>query len=85
MPRYGGDWPLVKDMVAANQRLIVFTSDESKEESEGIAYKGNFMIECKCKETDINALHTLLTNSFSVSFIKKNYLDHQALHGYILS
>ncbi|KAF7139064.1 hypothetical protein RHSIM_Rhsim07G0253400 [Rhododendron simsii] len=47
MPRHGGDWPLVKDMVAANQRLIVFTSNQSKEESEGIAYKWNFIVECK--------------------------------------
>uniref|UniRef100_A0A7N0T152 Uncharacterized protein n=1 Tax=Kalanchoe fedtschenkoi TaxID=63787 RepID=A0A7N0T152_KALFE len=45
MPRQGGDWPLVKDMIAANHRLIVFTSIESKEQSEGIAYQWNFMVE----------------------------------------
>ncbi|KAG5542496.1 hypothetical protein RHGRI_022143 [Rhododendron griersonianum] len=45
MPRHGGDWPLVEDMVATNQRLIVFTSNISKEETEGIAYTWNFMVE----------------------------------------
>ena len=50
MPRAGGDWPSVKDMVADNHRLVVFTSNKSKEESEGIAYKWNFMVEYKCKE-----------------------------------
>ncbi|QHO17320.1 PI-PLC X domain-containing protein At5g67130 isoform X2 [Arachis hypogaea] len=45
MPRNGGDWPLVSDMVAENQRLIVFTSVKSKEQSEGIAYQWNYMVE----------------------------------------
>ncbi|GAV78762.1 hypothetical protein CFOL_v3_22227 [Cephalotus follicularis] len=45
MPQNGEDWPLVKDMVANNQRLIVFTSKRSKQETEGIAYQWNFMVE----------------------------------------
>ncbi|KAH9607008.1 hypothetical protein KSS87_013783 [Heliosperma pusillum] len=45
MPKNGGDWPLVKDMVAKNQRLVVFTSVKSKEQSEGIAYQWNYMVE----------------------------------------
>ncbi|KOM36779.1 hypothetical protein LR48_Vigan03g016000 [Vigna angularis] len=45
MPRNGQDWPLVSDMVAKNQRLLVFTSIKSKEQSEGIAYQWNFMVE----------------------------------------
>ncbi|XP_058194206.1 PI-PLC X domain-containing protein At5g67130-like [Rhododendron vialii] len=45
MPRYGGDWPRVRDMVAANQRLVVFSSAKTKEESEGIGYQGNFVVE----------------------------------------
>ncbi|KAK7394389.1 hypothetical protein VNO78_14916 [Psophocarpus tetragonolobus] len=45
MPRNGQDWPLVSDMVAKNQRLLVFTSIASKEQSEGIAYQWNFMVE----------------------------------------
>ncbi|KAE8722310.1 PI-PLC X domain-containing protein [Hibiscus syriacus] len=45
MPQNGGDWPLVSDMVANNQRLLVFTSVKSKEASEGIAYQWNYMVE----------------------------------------
>ncbi|MED6132832.1 hypothetical protein PIB30_022616 [Stylosanthes scabra] len=45
MPKNGGDWPLVSDMVAKNQRLLVFTSIKSKEQSEGIAYQWNYMVE----------------------------------------
>ncbi|CAI0390716.1 unnamed protein product [Linum tenue] len=45
MPQGGKDWPSVKDMVASNQKLIVFTSDRSKQQAEGIAYQWNFMVE----------------------------------------
>ncbi|CAA7039311.1 unnamed protein product [Microthlaspi erraticum] len=45
MPNGGQDWPLVKDMVANNQRLIVFTSDKSKQQPEGIAYQWNYVVE----------------------------------------
>ncbi|KAJ0981951.1 hypothetical protein J5N97_010206 [Dioscorea zingiberensis] len=45
MPQNGEDWPLVSDMVAKNHRLIVFTSMASKQDTEGIAYQWNFMVE----------------------------------------
>ncbi|KAF8010089.1 hypothetical protein BT93_J0906 [Corymbia citriodora subsp. variegata] len=45
MPKNGQDWPLVSDMVANNQRLLVFTSIKSKEQNEGIAYQWNYMVE----------------------------------------
>ncbi|CAO2817302.1 unnamed protein product [Amaranthus hypochondriacus] len=45
MPKQGQDWPLVSDMVAKNQRLIVFTSKRSKQISEGIAYQWDYMVE----------------------------------------
>ncbi|GLJ25903.1 hypothetical protein SUGI_0496620 [Cryptomeria japonica] len=45
MPQNGGDWPTVDDMVAKNQRLIVFTSQSSKEASEGIAYQWKYVVE----------------------------------------
>ncbi|KAL3844582.1 hypothetical protein ACJIZ3_001985 [Penstemon smallii] len=45
MPKKGQDWPLVNEMVTNNQRLIVFTSKESKENSEGIGYQWNYMVE----------------------------------------
>lgn len=49
MPKNGQDWPLVTDMVANNQRLLVFTSKSAKEQSEGIAYQWNYMVENQCK------------------------------------
>ncbi|KAG9152097.1 hypothetical protein Leryth_017667 [Lithospermum erythrorhizon] len=39
MPKNGGKWPTVDDMVQQNQRLVVFTSKSAKESSEGIAYE----------------------------------------------
>ncbi|KAK9112726.1 hypothetical protein Scep_020245 [Stephania cephalantha] len=49
MPRNGGDWPTVNDMVEDNYRLLVFTSIESKEADEGIAYQWRYMVENECK------------------------------------
>jgi len=49
MPQNGQDWPLVSDMVASNQRLLVFTSISSKQSTEGIAYQWNFMVENNCE------------------------------------
>ncbi|KAL2348386.1 hypothetical protein Fmac_002386 [Flemingia macrophylla] len=45
MPKNGGDWPTVDDMVQKNQRLIVFSSKSSKEASEGIAYQWTYTVE----------------------------------------
>ncbi|GKV01591.1 hypothetical protein SLEP1_g14137 [Rubroshorea leprosula] len=45
MPKNGGDWPTVDDMVQRNQRLLVFTSKSDKEASEGIAYQWRYMVE----------------------------------------
>ncbi|PWZ25139.1 PI-PLC X domain-containing protein [Zea mays] len=45
MPKSGGDWPLLKDMISQNQRLLVFTSKRAKEASEGIAYEWNYVVE----------------------------------------
>ncbi|KAL1337243.1 PI-PLC X domain-containing protein At5g67130 isoform X2 [Arachis duranensis] len=45
MPKNGGEWPTVDDMVNKNQRLIVFTSKSAKEASEGIAYEWRYLVE----------------------------------------
>ncbi|XP_047983071.1 PI-PLC X domain-containing protein At5g67130-like [Salvia hispanica] len=45
MPKNGGSWPTVDDMIAKNQRLVVFTSKSSKESSEGIAYEWRYVVE----------------------------------------
>lgn len=44
MPKNGGDWPTVDDMVQKNQRLVVFTSKKNKE-SEGFAYEWDYVVE----------------------------------------
>lgn len=45
MPKDGGDWPTVDDMIRKNQRLVVFTSKAEKEASEGIAYEWRYLVE----------------------------------------
>lgn len=49
MPKKGGDWPTVADMIQKNQRLVVFTSKRAKEASEGIAYEWNYVVENQCE------------------------------------
>lgn len=45
MPKKGQDWPTVDEMVENNTRLLVFTSNPSKEIEEKIAYQWNYMVE----------------------------------------
>lgn len=71
MPRNGADWPLVSDMVAKNQRLLVFTSIRSKEQSEGIAYQWNFMVENQCRKTP-----TIKPLSFLILKMNSCFLCH---------
>lgn len=49
MPKTGGEWPIVDDMIQQNQRLVVFTSKAAKEASEGIAYQWKYLVENQCK------------------------------------
>ena len=49
MPKNGGTWPTVDDMVQKNQRLVVFTSKSAKEASEGIAYEWRYIVENQCE------------------------------------
>ncbi|MCO5606572.1 hypothetical protein L7F22_060760 [Adiantum nelumboides] len=45
MPKNGENWPTITEMVAKNQRLLVFTSNRTKEASEGIAYNWKYVNE----------------------------------------
>ena len=49
MPKSGGNWPLLKDMISQNERLLVFTSKKAKEASEGIPFEWNYVVESQCK------------------------------------
>ncbi|KAL3525831.1 hypothetical protein ACH5RR_014203 [Cinchona calisaya] len=79
MPKNGADWPLVSQMVANNQRLLVFTSIRSKEQSEGIAYQWNYMVENQygdggMKEGDcFNRGESSPLNDTSKSLVLVNY------------
>jgi len=64
MPKNGEDWLTITQMVQANRRLLVFTSDASKEAEEGIAYQWRYMIENECKCSAL-LLHGYLCKQFN--------------------
>ncbi|GJU86008.1 PI-PLC X domain-containing protein-like protein [Tanacetum coccineum] len=45
MPKDGGDWPKITDMISRNHRLVVFTSKSIKEADEGIPYEWSYVVE----------------------------------------
>ncbi|KAK1607100.1 hypothetical protein QYE76_030773 [Lolium multiflorum] len=47
MPGNGADWPTLKDMVAQGHRLLVFTSKQGREGSDGVAHVWNYVVETK--------------------------------------
>ncbi|EXC31740.1 PI-PLC X domain-containing protein [Morus notabilis] len=79
MPKKGDDWPTVTEMVQANYRLLVFTSDSSKEAKEGIAYQWKYMVENEAGDPGVvpgscpNRKQSKPLNSKSVSLFFQNY------------
>ncbi|XP_028061724.1 PI-PLC X domain-containing protein At5g67130-like isoform X2 [Camellia sinensis] len=79
MPKKGHDWPTVTDMVRKNHRLLVFTSDFSKEASEGIAYQWRYMVENEPGDGGVvqgscpNRKESQTLNSRSASLFLQNY------------
>ncbi|MED6149772.1 hypothetical protein PIB30_065774 [Stylosanthes scabra] len=79
MPKNGEDWPTVDDMVNKNQRLIVFTSNSSKEASEGIAYQWNYVVENQYGDGGMkagscpNRVESSAMNTKSRSLVLQNY------------
>lgn len=71
MPKKGDDWPTVTEMVQANHRLVVFTSDATKEAQEGIAYQWKHMVENECE-------HSIILTCFSPLFMICD--DNLAIH-----
>uniref|UniRef100_M8CGM1 PI-PLC X domain-containing protein n=2 Tax=Triticinae TaxID=1648030 RepID=M8CGM1_AEGTA len=45
MPKDGADWPPLKDMIAQNHRLLVFTSKQGREGSDGAAFQWDYVVE----------------------------------------
>lgn len=68
MPKDGGDWPTVDDMVDKNERLLVFTSKSTKE-AEGFAYEWKYVVENQCKFegqlSEYSFLKCILKNIYS--------------------
>ncbi|KAG9156875.1 hypothetical protein Leryth_021575 [Lithospermum erythrorhizon] len=79
MPKKGHDWPTVTDMVRKNERLLVFTSDSSKEANEGIAYQWRYMVENEPGDPGVaagschNRKESKPFNSKSASMFLMNY------------
>ncbi|TKY55702.1 PI-PLC X domain-containing protein [Spatholobus suberectus] len=84
MPKNGDDWPTVDDMVQKNQRLIVFTSESSKEASEGIAYQWTYVVENQYGDEGMkagscpNRGESSATNTKSRSLVLMNYFPTNA-------
>ena len=56
MPKNGENRPIVVDMVAKNQRLIIFTSNSYKEATEGIDSHWKYVVENQCKYCSLSGL-----------------------------
>ncbi|CAJ1929559.1 unnamed protein product [Sphenostylis stenocarpa] len=79
MPKKGEDWPTVTEMIQANRRLLVFTSDASKEAEEGIAYQWTYMVENESGDPGVQGgscphrKESKPLNSRSASLFLQNY------------
>ncbi|KAK4477479.1 hypothetical protein RD792_016702 [Penstemon davidsonii] len=79
MPKKGADWPTINNMVQNNYRLLVFTSDSSKESTEGIAYQWKYIVENEPGDPGVvpssctNRKESKPLNSKSASLFLMNY------------
>uniref|UniRef100_A0A2P2KJL0 Uncharacterized protein MANES_12G104600 n=1 Tax=Rhizophora mucronata TaxID=61149 RepID=A0A2P2KJL0_RHIMU len=79
MPQKGADWPTVTEIVQQNHRLLVFTSDSSKEADEGIAYQWKYMLENESGDPGVkagscpNRKESKALNSRNASLFLMNY------------
>ncbi|KAL4652798.1 hypothetical protein ACB092_01G257400 [Castanea dentata] len=81
MPKNGQDWPLVSDMVANNQRLLVFTSIRSKEESEdgdGGMHAGNCPNRAESSPLNDRTKSLVLVNYFPTIPFKQIACEHNS-------
>eukprot|EP01018_Ginkgo_biloba_P019760 Gb_09111 [translate_table: standard] len=79
LPKNGQNWPTVADMVAKNQRLVVFTSKSSKEASEGIASQWKYVLENQYGDNGMkagictNRAESAALNTKSRSLVLQNF------------
>uniref|UniRef100_A0A0E0KQR5 Phosphatidylinositol-specific phospholipase C X domain-containing protein n=1 Tax=Oryza punctata TaxID=4537 RepID=A0A0E0KQR5_ORYPU len=79
MPKSGGDWPRLSDMVRDNHRLLFFTSKSAKEAAEGIPYEWRYVVENQygtkgmIKGRCPNRAESAAMNDLSRSLVLVNY------------
>ncbi|XP_019107539.2 PI-PLC X domain-containing protein At5g67130 [Beta vulgaris subsp. vulgaris] len=79
MPKNGGNWPTVDDMIQKNQRLLVFTSKAHKEAAEGIAYNWRYVLENQYGDGGMqagscpNRAESRPMNTSTISLVLVNY------------
>jgi hypothetical protein len=79
MPKSGGDWPRLSDMVRDNHRLLLFTSKSAKEAAEGIPYEWHYVVENQygtkgmIKGRCPNRAESAAMNDLSRSLVLVNY------------
>ncbi|KAF2321128.1 hypothetical protein GH714_034237 [Hevea brasiliensis] len=79
MPKKGGEWPTVDDMIQKNQRLVFFTSKSAEEASEEIAYEWRYVIENQYGDGGMiagscpNSAESPAMNTTSRSLVLVNY------------
>ncbi|KAG8064504.1 hypothetical protein GUJ93_ZPchr0004g38142 [Zizania palustris] len=79
MPKSGGDWPRLSDMVRDSHRLLVFTSKPAKEASEGIPYEWRYVVESQYGTNGMvkgrcpNRAESPAMNDLSRSLVLVNY------------
>ncbi|KAH7374010.1 hypothetical protein KP509_17G083500 [Ceratopteris richardii] len=89
MPKDGGDWMTLTEMVSKNYRLLVFTSKSAKEASEGIAYDWRYVNENQygdagtqpgncSNRAESEALNTTSRSLLLMNFFPTNPVQDQA-------
>lgn len=79
MPKSGGDWPRLSDMVRDNHRLLLFTSKSAKEAAEDIPYEWHYVVENQygtkgmIKGSCPNRAESAAMNDLSRSLVLVNY------------
>ncbi|KAJ3675169.1 hypothetical protein LUZ60_004211 [Juncus effusus] len=79
LPKNGGDWPILSNMIENNLRLLVFTSKSWKESKEGIAYEWTYVVENQYGNGGMNAgscpnrAESAAMNTMSKSLVLINY------------
>lgn len=79
MPSNGSLWPTLEEMIQRNHRLVVFTQNETKEATEGVAYQWRYTTENQYGDSGLwsgscpRRINSTVLNDTSRSLIVQNY------------